>query len=294
MDYIDYNSPIENNAIQTILYKGNNQSGLQDDYIDFNDVQDHFGLPAPSRGNYSFSYFGAPSQDIVNNFRLEDYMPQLGAQQQAATQQTTQQSTLQQGNLQPVAEGATSITNLSGSNLSMSDLMTAIQKNSGKPYVWGARGHKRGVDCSGFVSDVLDDMGIPASGTGCTFYDNMVDKFTDPSQAKPGDLIFYTFKANSNQRYNNGTFRAHGTPNHIAIVLEVNGPYVKVAESSGGGVKSGIRWHKILDGNGTPPGKIFANYAHNSRQKTEFLGFGRLNKDKVAAYLDRKRHKKKS
>jgi len=68
-------------------------------------------------------------------------------------------------------------------------------------------------------------------------------------------------------------------------VLEVNGPYVKVAESSGGGVRSGIRWHKILDGNGTPPGKIHANYAHNSKGKTEFLAFGRLNKDKAIAYL---------
>ena len=298
MDYIDYNNPIENNEIQTILYKGNNQSGLQDDYIDFNDVQDHFGLSAPIRGNYSFSYFGTPSQDIVNNFNLEDYMPQLSAQQQAAAyqpvaqQSTTQQTTSQQGELQQVANGLSSITNGSGSNFSISDLMTAIQKNSGKPYGWGVRGHKKTVDCSGFVSDVLDDMGLPVQGTSISFYNTMVDKFTDPSQAKPGDFIFYTFKANSDQKFKNGQFRAHGTPNHIAIVLEVNGPYVKVAESSGGGVRSGIRWHKILDGNGTPPAKIHANYAHNSKGKTEFLAFGRLNKDKAVAYLQKRRNKK--
>lgn len=301
MDYIDYTSPIENKEIQTVLYKGNNQSGLQDDYINFFDIQDHFGLPSPNRGTFTYSYFGSPSRDIINNFNLQDYIPQLpqsgtqttvqqpAAQQSAAQQSTTQQTTSQQGELQQVANGLSSITNGSGSNFSISDLMTAIQKNSGKPYGWGVRGHKKTVDCSGFVSDVLDDMGLPVQGTSISFYNNMVDKFTDPSQAKPGDFIFYTFKANSNQRFRNGSFRAHGTPNHIAIVLEVNGPYVKVAESSGGGVRSGIRWHKILDGNGTPPGKIHANYAHNSKGKTEFLAFGRLNKDKAAAYLQRKR-----
>lgn len=272
MDYIDYSNPIENNEIQTILYKGNNQSNLQDDYIDFNDVQDHFGLPVPSRGNYSFSYFGAPSQDIVNNFRLEDYMPQL------PTQQTSQHNPL------------TAPSN--GTALALPKLMEAIQKNLGKPYGWGSRGHKKTVDCSGFVSDVLDDMGIRASGTSSTFYNNMVDRFTDPKQAKPGDLIFYTFKAGSNQRFRNGSFRPHGTPNHIAIVLEVNGPYVKVAESSGGS-GSAIHWHKMFDGEGAAPGKVYANYSpSNSKQKTEFLGFGRLNKDKVAAYINRGTQKK--
>lgn len=284
MDYIDYTSPIENKEIQTVLYRGNNQSDPQNDYIDFNDVQDYFGLPKPSISSFSFSYFGQPSSDIVGNFNPQDYMSQAAS----TAQQTTQQS-----NLQSVAEGLSSITNGAGSNFSVSDLMSAIQKNSGKPYGWGVRGHKRTVDCSGFVSDVLDDMGLPVAGTSISFYNNMVDKFTDPSQVKPGDFIFYTFKANSPQRFKNGQRRAHGTPNHIAIVLEVNGPYVKVAESSGGGVRSGIRWHKILDGNGTPPGKIHANYSHGSKSTTEFLSFGRLNKDKAAAYLDRKRNKKK-
>jgi hypothetical protein len=134
-------------------------------------------------------------------------------------------------------------------------------------------------------------MGIPVSGVGSTFYNYMVDRFTDPKQAKAGDLIFYTFKANSNQRYKNGSFRAHGTPNHIAIVLEVNGPYVKVAESSGGS-GSAIHWHKMFDGEGTAPGKVYANYSpSNTKQKTEFLGFGRLNKDKVAAFINRNKKK---
>lgn len=279
MDYIDYNSPTENKEIQFILYNNNmnnmNQD-FQDDYINFNDVQDHFGLPKPNTGNFSFSYFEAPSQDIVSNFNLEDYMPQF------PTQQTTQQQSSQQNPL---------TASLDGKALALPKLMEAIDKNLGKPYVWGARGHKRGVDCSGFVSDVLDDMGIPVSGVGSTFYNHMVDRFTDPKQARVGDLIFYTFKANSNQRYNNGEFRAHGTPNHIAIVLEVNGPYVKVAESSGGS-GSAIHWHKMFDGDGTPPGKVYANYSpSNTKQKTEFLGFGRLNKDKVAAYIDKKKKK---
>lgn len=268
MDYIDYTSPIENKEIQTVLYRGNNQSDPQNDYIDFNDVQDYFGLPKPSISSFSFSYFGQPSSDIINNFDLEDYMP-VAQQVSSNPEQVKSQG------------------------IALPGLMEAIQKNLGKPYGWGSRGHKKTVDCSGFVSDVLDDMGIRASGTSSTFYNNMVDRFTDPKQAKPGDLIFYTFKASSNQRFRNGSFRPHGTPNHIAIVLEVNGPYVKVAESSGGS-GSAIHWHKMFDGEGTAPGKVYANYSpSNSKQKTEFLSFGRLNKDKAAAYLDRKRNKKK-
>lgn len=277
MDYIDYNNPIQNKRPQFVLYNNQNNNtnqGFQDDYIDFNDVQDHIGLPKPSNGQFGFSYFGQPNQDIID-FNLQNYMP-------IKPQQTTQ---AQQQN--PLTMPA------NGNELPLPGLMEAIQKNLGKPYVWGGRGHKRGVDCSGFVSDVLDDMGIPISGVGSTFYNHAVDRFTDPKQAKAGDLIFYTFKANSNQRYNNGEFRAHGTPNHIAIVLEVNGPYVKVAESSGGS-GSAIHWHKMFDGPGTPPGRVYANYSpSNTKQKTEFLGFGRLNKDKVAAYINRKRSKKK-
>lgn len=271
MDYIDYENPT--GGIQFVLYNNNSAENInqdfQDDYIDFNDIQDPFGLPKPAADNFEFSYF-QPSRDIVNNFNLQDYMP-IGNQKQATQLPSS---------------------NLSiGSSLPLSSLMEAIQKNLGKPYGWGARGHKKTVDCSGFVSDVLDDMGIPVSGVGSTFYNYMVDRFTDPKQAKAGDLIFYTFKANSNQRYKNGSFRAHGTPNHIAIVLEVNGPYVKVAESSGGS-GSAIHWHKMFDGEGTAPGKVYANYSpSNTKQKTEFLGFGRLNKDKVAAFINRNKKK---
>lgn len=280
MDYIDYSNPTENKQFQFVLYNDSNLNNnntdqdFQDDYINFNDVQDHFGLPKYNTGNLGFSYIGAPSQDITGTYDLQDYLP--------INPQLNQPQSKQQNPL---------TTAMDSNALALPGLMEAIEKNLGKPYVWGARGHKRGVDCSGFVSDVLDDMGIPVSGVGSTFYNHMVDRFTDPTQAKPGDLIFYTFKANSNQRYSNGSFRAHGTPNHIAIVLEVNGPYVKVAESSGGS-GSAIHWHKMFDGEGTPPGKVYANYSpSNTKQKTEFLGFGRLNKNKVAAYINKKKKK---
>lgn len=291
MSYINYISPKENKKIQFVLYNDNNtnQYNFQDEYINFNDVQDHFGLPKYQASDFSFSYFGAPRHDIISNFNLQDYMPlnnQPAQQTQQAAQQSPQQNTLSLGqqNLSSVPSDGTS--------LALPGLMEAINKNIGKPYVWGGHNHNpRGVDCIGFVNDVLDDMGYKIYSSANTYLNKMTDKFYDPKLAKKGDLLFWTFKANSNQRFNNGQYRPHGTPSHIAIVLETRGPYVKVAESAGSG-GGAVHWVKMFDGNEAAPGKIYANYApSNKNTKYEFLAFGRLNKNKVEEYKRNRRKK---
>lgn len=66
------------------------------------------------------------------------------------------------------------------------------EKYLGRPYVWGGASPSTGFDCSGFVSWVINNCGNgwnvgrqTAEGLrGCCAY-------VSPSQAKPGDLIFF-------------------------------------------------------------------------------------------------------
>lgn len=236
------------------------------DYIDFFDIQNHIGLPIytnyDDEEDFAFS-FVKPKQIIKSE---------------------------QQGDIEQPSSSDTNnrIINISKNPLATPNLMTAIQKDLGKPYVWGGHGHKRGADCIGFVNDVLDNLGYKIYASAKTYLNSMVDRFNDPRQAKPGDLLFWTFRADTDQRFRNGAYRPHGTPSHIAIVLDTQGSYVKIAESAGSS-GSAIHWVKMFDGNDPAPGKIYANYSPSARKsKYEFLAFGRLNNDKIAVYKSKK------
>lgn len=239
------------------------------DYIDFFDIQNHIGLPTYT--NYN---------DDEEEFSFSFIKPKEKKQKTTSEFDNSSQS-----------NSSPSISKTIGTNknpLFSPNLMAAIQKDLGKPYVWGGHGHKRGADCIGFVNDVLDNLGYKIYASAKTYLNSMVDRFNDPRQAKPGDLLFWTFRADTDQRFKNGAYRPHGTPSHIAIVLETKGSYVKIAESAGSS-GSAIHWVKMFDGNDPAPGKIYANYSPSARKsKYEFLAFGRLNNDKIAAYKSKK------
>jgi len=69
-------------------------------------------------------------------------------------------------------------------------LKSAIQKNLGKPYVWGATGEKS-FDCSGFIWKVLYDNGILMKRTTARKYYMMLKPAPKEDQGNFGTLVFF-------------------------------------------------------------------------------------------------------
>ncbi|MDL2289699.1 NlpC/P60 family protein [Ruminococcaceae bacterium OttesenSCG-928-A16] len=86
-------------------------------------------------------------------------------------------------------------------------MIAEAEKHLGKRYVFGASGPAN-FDCSGFVSWVLDKSGVkPMSRTNAQGIYNMCSPVS-PSDAKPGDLIFFT-----------GTYSTPNAVSHIGIYV---------------------------------------------------------------------------
>lgn len=85
-------------------------------------------------------------------------------------------------------------------------LMEEAVKYLGYPYVWGGSTPSTSFDCSGFVSWVFNASGVhPMSrDTAQGIYNSCV--VVSPSEAKAGDLIFFT-----------GTYKSAGPVSHIGI-----------------------------------------------------------------------------
>lgn len=81
-------------------------------------------------------------------------------------------------------------------------VMSEILKYEGTPYVWGGKTPQTGFDCSGLVEWGLKQIGINLPSPATSQYYNTYP--IDPSEAKPGDLIFFK-----------GTY---GGANHISHV----------------------------------------------------------------------------
>ena len=62
----------------------------------------------------------------------------------------------------------------------------------GRPYVWGGD-DPSGFDCSGFVIEVLQSVGIIADGMDYTAHGlyNLFNQFPRVGPAQPGDLVFW-------------------------------------------------------------------------------------------------------
>lgn len=69
-------------------------------------------------------------------------------------------------------------------------IKAAIQKNLGRPYVWGADGLKS-FDCSGFIWRVMYDNGILMKRTTARKFYMMLKPATKEDQGNFGTLVFF-------------------------------------------------------------------------------------------------------
>lgn len=101
-------------------------------------------------------------------------------------------------------------------------LIVEAEKYLGYPYVWGGSSPATYFDCSGFVSYVFNQSGVyPMSRTTAQGIFNLTAKIPR-SEAKPGDLIFFT-----------GTYDSSGPVSHLGIYVGEN----RMLHSASGGVQ---------------------------------------------------------
>ena len=90
-------------------------------------------------------------------------------------------------------------------------LITEAEKYLGFPYVWGGSSPSTSFDCSGFVCYVFSNSGVhnlPRT-TAQGIYNQCAH--IAPSEAKPGDIIFFT-----------GTYDSPGPVSHVGIYVGNN------------------------------------------------------------------------
>jgi murein DD-endopeptidase MepM/ murein hydrolase activator NlpD len=87
-------------------------------------------------------------------------------------------------------------------------LIKEAEKYLGYPYVWGGSTPETSFDCSGFVCWVFKNSGVyPLSRTTAQgIFDQCA--IIPPSEAKPGDIVFFT-----------GTYNSIGPVSHVAIYV---------------------------------------------------------------------------
>lgn len=87
-------------------------------------------------------------------------------------------------------------------------LIKEAEKYLGYPYVWGGSSPSTSFDCSGFVCWVLRESGVYNIGrTTAQGIFNQSAKIP-PSEARPGDIIFFT-----------GTYASDGAVSHVGIYV---------------------------------------------------------------------------
>lgn len=94
-----------------------------------------------------------------------------------------------------------------------------LGKYLGWEYVWGGKSPSTGFDCSGFVSWGLAQIGIDLPSYAASQYDLTVP--IDPSEAQPGDLIFFK-----------GTYGGANHVSHVGFYIDES----TMLDSNGSGV----------------------------------------------------------
>ena len=87
-------------------------------------------------------------------------------------------------------------------------MLAEAEKHLGRPYVWGGSNPTTSFDCSGFVCWVVNQSGVGSVGrtTAQGLFNHCA--IIPPSEARPGDLIFFT-----------GTYASPGAVSHVGIYV---------------------------------------------------------------------------
>lgn len=111
------------------------------------------------------------------------------------------------------------------------NIVNSARKLIGKPYVWGGNypplGNDEGTDCSGLCqwafndNDLIGLVGLNGRWTTYTMIDHKATNI-NLEQAGAGDLIFMNFQ--------------NGRPEHVAIIVRVDGTLVRIVEAQQTGV----------------------------------------------------------
>ena len=112
---------------------------------------------------------------------------------------------------------------------SFSNIEKAIKEVSAKylgvKYVWGAKDPKKGLDCSGFITQVFKDLGVSCphgsmnqfhSGPGRVVYKNGQGKL-DISSLQVGDIIYFDTKRDNNDVNHVGIYIGNGKMRHASF-----------------------------------------------------------------------------
>ncbi|MGH0792203.1 lysozyme family protein, partial [Bacillus cereus] len=102
----------------------------------------------------------------------------------------------------------------SGANISgdFRKVLDEIEKYQGWEYVWGGKNPTQGFDCSGLTSWGLKQIGIDLPSYALSQYE--LTEPIDPSQAQPGDLIFFK-----------GTYQSPDHISHVGFYIDENTMY---------------------------------------------------------------------
>ncbi|PHG57413.1 lysozyme family protein [Bacillus toyonensis] len=102
----------------------------------------------------------------------------------------------------------------SGANISgdFKTVLTEIEKFQGWPYVWGGKNPTQGFDCSGLTSWGLKQIGIDLPSYALSQYELTTP--INPSEAQPGDLIFFK-----------GTYQSPDHISHVGFYIDENTMY---------------------------------------------------------------------
>ncbi|AUB67190.1 hypothetical protein CSW12_30525 (plasmid) [Bacillus cereus] len=91
-------------------------------------------------------------------------------------------------------------------------VLAEIEKYQGWPYKWGGKNPTQGFDCSGLTSWGLKQIGIDLPSYALSQYE--LTEPIDPSQAQPGDLIFFK-----------GTYQSPDHISHVGFYIDENTMY---------------------------------------------------------------------
>lgn len=87
-------------------------------------------------------------------------------------------------------------------------VVSAAMQYLGVPYTWGGAAPKTGFDCSGLVTYVFAELGVPLTHYAAAQYRAPGSTWVPPERLQPGDLVFFT-----------GSDGTRKEPGHVGIYI---------------------------------------------------------------------------